>query len=254
MIHTAMLHWALILAADPPGFAEPRGLQVHCMHQLVGACTAELPATLRRMRLLRNPNTDPLDVCEWHGVQCTVNGLICSIRWRIASKEHGDLHWIPSTTQNVDFLNTRLHREALCTRKLPRALRFCALVRCGLHGNVDLRTLPMNLQRLDLSFNAFTGAIHLTALPLNMQRINFRNNKITKVVVCNNRLPPGLTGAYFHQTKRKVRFRCLDADMIDHRVKRDIFRPEDDAADWGLEEPIVESYGYLTSENSCRCQ
>ncbi|KNH04520.1 hypothetical protein XU18_4251 [Perkinsela sp. CCAP 1560/4] len=75
--------------------------------------------------------------------------------------------------------------------------------------------------------NVFTGTVHLTALPVNMQLINFEKNKITTVLVCNNRLPPGLTGAYFHQRKQKqVRFRCLDADIIDHRVKEKFYRPK----------------------------
>ncbi|KNH06117.1 hypothetical protein XU18_2985, partial [Perkinsela sp. CCAP 1560/4] len=151
-----ILHWAFALAIDTtPG----DDIQVYCMYRLIGVSDrTQLTDAIHPIHLLKSDEEEPTHVCKWRGVGCSDSLTILGISWRIHSYRRVDFHWMPGTTMNVIINRIHYsHYTELCTRKLPRALRFCKLVRCGLHGNLDLRTLPMNLQILDLGFNVFTA-------------------------------------------------------------------------------------------------
>ena len=151
-----ILHWAFALAIDTtPG----DDIQVYCMYRLIGVSDrTQLTDAIHPIHLLKSDEEEPTHVCKWRGVGCSDSLTILGISWRIHSYRRVDFHWMPGTTLNVHINRIHYsHYTELCTRKLPRALRFCKLVRCGLHGNLDLRTLPMNLQILDLGFNVFTA-------------------------------------------------------------------------------------------------
>ena len=64
-------------------------------------------------------------------------------------------------------------------RQLPVCLNRLNLYKNHLSGSVDLRKLPVKMTKLYLNSNAFTGPVDLTSLPDGMKRLRLDRNKFS---------------------------------------------------------------------------
>eukprot|EP00009_Paramoeba_aestuarina_P013703 CAMPEP_0201532710 /NCGR_PEP_ID=MMETSP0161_2-20130828/51136_1 /ASSEMBLY_ACC=CAM_ASM_000251 /TAXON_ID=180227 /ORGANISM="Neoparamoeba aestuarina, Strain SoJaBio B1-5/56/2" /LENGTH=113 /DNA_ID=CAMNT_0047936281 /DNA_START=402 /DNA_END=743 /DNA_ORIENTATION=+ len=96
--------------------------------------------------------------------------------------------------------------------------------RCQIFGEIDLRALPENLEKLILKRNDVSGPIHLTRLPPHMRVIDLYMNDITMIYVHNIRLPKSLEicNAGNKNLQLKIRISSIDGiKNIDNRIFAD---------------------------------
>jgi hypothetical protein len=101
------------------------------------------------------------DITEWERVEFNDIGEVLKIDWG-GFHEHRlqgtiNFQWIPST---------------VCELLLDHNYE-------GLTGSIDLTSLPLSMNKLDLWINNFTGTINLSHLPENMEELNASYNKLS---------------------------------------------------------------------------
>ena len=124
---------------------------------------------------------------QWKGVICS-NGVVLKVHYSQFSHGNFNLSALPHTTTNIWICSCKQTFE-IQTRSLPRELELLNLSVNMICGRIDLTTLPPKLLTADLSQNKLTGPIQLTHLPESMCTLDLQYNKISQHVLWYDNLP-----------------------------------------------------------------
>ena len=190
--------------------------QNHCMYAFLGV-SGTVPARLL-LALRVDAGSSGADPCDWGGVTC-VNRSVTAIYWPISQfADIPSLQWLPGSLRSIEMRQAKIHGE-MQTRLLPRDLVDCTLVDCGIHSTLELRSLPAKLEQLILNGNDIRGTVHLTNLPADIRCIELMRTGVSRVVVCNSRLPEKLEHVAVYRKRRRVPVVCLDSADADSRIE-----------------------------------
>ena len=214
-----MLSLYLIGAVDTPLCTTPETLQLKSMMFLLNVKdNRDLTDILKTNNLETSESkANPQNICGWKGIWC-VNKIINMIRWK-GSKQKFQcrIKWLPATLQDIRLHDMRIS-ETFDTRFLPRKTLFCKMYMCMLSGNVNMRTLPLDIEELYLRANNLEGTVDLTRLPERLRKADLCLNSFKKVIVSNESLPKNLIHIYFNQPGQKIRATVIEGKKADARI------------------------------------
>ena len=158
------------------------------------------------------------EVCGWKGVECD-NDYVNRIQWANTKFQVHSLDWFPPSLRKI-LLVHHAYTKILNTRNLARHLIVCIMRLCRIYGEVDLQTLPHNIEVLSLRRNSLSGCLYITQLPPSIRFIDLSSNQFEALYVDTTKLPRSLVNLAMHKEKNHAQIVFLKNSPKDSRIQQ----------------------------------
>ena len=190
------------------------------------------PIHFTTANFIREQATDPEDICQWRGIECTrgeMTALVC-FKKLLGDNAVIDLRWLPGTLQYVHLTHLTAERPWSASQ-LPRDLRYFfarnvflkqlpASETLKFAHSMEMHRLPRRMEEFILTEGFWAGPIQLVDLPQSLRLLCIIGLIRDPVYVASETLPKDLKRIKIRYERggKPPKVVALDDFPIDSRI------------------------------------